>query len=182
MHKASYEGVADNSFLQSSILLILQQVLFGNSDVSDATWSRSYVQFPSLFRRQRGYRFSSKSRKVNEQGGSWLWCALSRKLYSWLQWPDLLMQYITVYTPNSVHVNQITPSTLTTVSLAAFPRNLLLLLIPWRLSSGPCANLRASRSPTRRLSLHRSQAQHPKKTLPASLCTLLLGQACPNKI
>jgi hypothetical protein len=92
------------------------------------------------------------------------------------------MQYTTVYTPNSVHSNQITPSTTTTVSLVAFRRNCLPLLIRWRLSSGPCANLRTSRSPTRRLSSHRSQAQHPKKTLPASLFMLLLGQACLNKI
>ena len=94
----------------------------------------------------------------------------------------LFIQYITVYTPNSVHSNQITPSTATTVSSAAFHRNPLPLLIPWRLSSGPCANLRALRSPTRRFSSHRSQAQHPKKTLPASLCTVLLDQACPNTI
>ena len=94
----------------------------------------------------------------------------------------LFMQYITVYTPNSVHLNQITPSTATTVSSAAFRRNRLPLLIPWRLSSGPCANSRASRSPTRRFSSHRSQAQHPKKTLPASLCTVLPDQACPNTI
>jgi len=92
------------------------------------------------------------------------------------------MQYITVYTPNSVHSNQFTPCPTTTVSLAAFHRNLLPLPIPWGLSSGPCANLRTSRSPTRRSSSYRSQARHPKKTLPASLCTLLLGQACPNKI
>ena len=52
----------------------------------------------------------------------------SEKLYSWLQWPNLLMQYITVYTPSSLHLNQITPSTTTTVSLAAFRQNLLPLL------------------------------------------------------
>jgi len=104
------------------------------------------------------------------------------KIRPLLRWPHSLMQFITVYTPNSVHSNQITPSTTTTVSLAAFRRKLLPLLIPWCLSSGPCANLRTFRSPTRRLSSHRSQTQHPKKTLPASLCTLLLGQACPNKI
>ena len=92
------------------------------------------------------------------------------------------MQYTIVYTPNSVHLNQITPSTPTTVSLAAFLRNLLLLLIPWHLSNGPYANLRAFRGPTRRLSSYRSQAQHPRKTLPASLCTLLLDPGCPNKI
>jgi len=92
------------------------------------------------------------------------------------------MQYITVYTPNSVHLNQITPSTATTVSLVAFHQSLLLLLIPWRLSGGPCANLRASPSPTRHLSSYRSQARHPKMTLTASLSMLLLGQACLNKI
>ena len=32
------------------------------------------------------------------------------------QQPNLLLQYITVYTPNSVHLNQITPSTPTTIS------------------------------------------------------------------
>ena len=92
------------------------------------------------------------------------------------------MQYITAYTPNSVHLNQITPFTPTTVSLAAFLRNILPLLIPWRLSSCPCADLRTSRSPTRHFSSHHYRAQHPKKTLPTSLCSLLLGQACPNKI
>jgi hypothetical protein len=92
------------------------------------------------------------------------------------------MQYITVYTPNSVHLNQITPSTPTTVSLAVFRRNLLPLLIRWHLSSGPYANLRTYQSPRRHLSSHRSQAQHGKKTLPISLCTFLLGQACLNKI
>jgi len=100
-----------------------------------------------------------------------------------LRWPHSLMQFITVYTPDSVHSNQITPSTTTTVSLAACRRKLLPLLIRWRLSSGPCANLRTFRSPTRpHLSSHRSQAQHRKKIQPASLCMLLLGQACPNKI
>ena len=97
------------------------------------------------------------------------------------QRPNLLLQYITVYTPNSVHSNQITPSTPTTVSLAVFLRNLLLLLIRWHLSSGPSANLRAFRSPRRPFFSHRSQAQHPKKTLRASLCTLLLDQGCPKK-
>ena len=74
------------------------------------------------------------------------------------------------------------PSTTTTVSLVAFHRIIFLLLIRWRLSGGPCAKLRASLSPTRPLFSHHSQAQHPKKTLPVSLCTCLLGQACPNKI
>ena len=92
------------------------------------------------------------------------------------------MQYTIVYTPNSVHLNQITPSTTTTVSLAAFPRNHLPLLILWRLSSCPYVDLRTFRSLTRHFSSHHSQAQHPKKTLPASLCTLLLAQAYPNKI
>ena len=92
------------------------------------------------------------------------------------------MQYITVYIPNSVHLNQITPSTPTTVSSAVFPRNLLPLLVLCNLSSGPSANLRTSRTPTRRFSSHHSQAQHPKKTLSASLCPLFLGQACPKTI
>ena len=92
------------------------------------------------------------------------------------------MQCITVYTPNSVHSKQITPCTTTTVSLVAFHRIILLLLTRWRLSGGPCAKLRASLSPTRPLFSHHSQAQHPKKTLPVSLCTRLLDQACPNKI
>ena len=56
---------------------------------------------------------------------------------------NLLMQYITVYTPNSVHWNQFTTFTTTTVSLGAFRRNCLPLLIPWHLLSGPCASLRA---------------------------------------
>ena len=77
---------------------------------------------------------------------------------------------MSVYTLNSVHSNRITPSTTTTVLLAAFLRNLLPLLVLLRLSSGRCANLRASRSSTRRLSSDRSQVQHPKKTLPPSLC------------
>ena len=42
---------------------------------------------------------------------------------------NLLMQYITAYTPNSVHLNQITPCTATTVSLVAFHRKLFPLLI-----------------------------------------------------
>jgi len=99
-----------------------------------------------------------------------------------LRWPDSLMQYITVYTPNSVQSNQIIPSTTTTVLLVTFQQSLLPLLIRWRLSGGPCANLRGSLSPTRRFSSHRSQAQHPKRTLLASLFMLLLGQACLNKI
>ena len=74
------------------------------------------------------------------------------------------------------------PSTPTTISLAAFLQNLLLLLILWHLSNGLYANLRAFQSPTRCFSSHCSQAQHPKKTLPASLCMLLLDQGCPNKI
>jgi hypothetical protein len=69
---------------------------------------------------------------------------------------NLFMQYITVCTPNSVHLNQITPSTVTIVSLAAFRRNLLPLLIRWRLSSGPYANLRTFQSPRRRLSSYHS--------------------------
>ena len=92
------------------------------------------------------------------------------------------MQCITAYTRNSVHLNQIMLSTTTTVSLAAFRRNPLPLLILWRLSSGHCVNLRAFRSPTRLSSSYHSQAQHPKKALPASLCALLPDQACPNKI
>ena len=92
------------------------------------------------------------------------------------------MQCITVYTPNSVHSNQIAPSTPTTVSLVAFQQSLLPLLIRWHLSSGPSANMRAYPSPTRHLSLYHSQAQHRKKILPASLFMLLLGQACPNMI
>ena len=59
------------------------------------------------------------------------------------------MQYITVCIPNSVHLNQIMPSTTTTVSMATFRRNILPHLIPWRLSSGPCANLRTFRNPRR---------------------------------
>ena len=43
-------------------------------------------------------------------------------------------------------------------------------------------DLRTFRSPTRHFSSHRSQAQHLKKTLPVPLCSLLLVQACPNKI
>jgi hypothetical protein len=43
--------------------------------------------------------------------------------------PNLFVQYTTVYTLNSVHLNQITPSTTTTVSLAAFHGNLLPLLV-----------------------------------------------------
>ena len=104
------------------------------------------------------------------------------KTLRWLQWPNLLVQYIIVYIPNSVHSNQFTPFTTTTVSLAVFPRNLLPLLVRWRLSSGPSANLRTFQSPTKRSSLHHFQAQYPKKTPPASLCPLFLGQACPNKI
>ena len=97
-------------------------------------------------------------------------CALSRKYYCWLQWPNLFLRCITVYTLNSVHSNRITPSTTTTVLLAAFLRNLLPLLIPLRLPNGRCANLRVSRSSTRLLPSDRSQVQHPKKTLPPSLC------------
>ena len=92
------------------------------------------------------------------------------------------MQCITVYTPSSVHSNQIAPSTPTTVSLVAFQQSLSLLLIRWHLSDGLYANMRAYPSPTRHLSLYRSQAQHRKKILPASLFMLLLGLACPNMI
>ena len=42
--------------------------------------------------------------------------------------------------------------------------------------------MRASLSPARRLSSHRSQAEHPKTILLASLFMLLQGQACLNKI
>ena len=70
--------ISDNSFLQSSVLLVLQQVLVGNSDVYPAR-PRSYLQFCSLFRRQRGYRFHRKSREVNKKDGFWLWCALIAK-------------------------------------------------------------------------------------------------------
>ena len=99
-----------------------------------------------------------------------------------LRWPDNLMQYTTVYIPNSAHSNQITPSTAMTVSLAASHQSCLPLLIRWRLLSGPYANLGAFWSPTRPLFSPRSQAQQPKKTQPASLCMLLLTQACLNMI
>ena len=117
----------------------------------------------------------SKDRKSMKRTGPSYGAPISRKLDSWLQWPNLPMQCITVYTPNSVHSNQITPSTTTTVSLAAFPQNCFPLLIQWRLLSGPCATLRTFWSLIKLLSSRHSQAQHPKKTLPASLCTLLRG-------
>jgi hypothetical protein len=73
------------------------------------------------------------------------------------------MQYITVYTPNSVHSNQTTPSTPMTVSLVAFRRNLLPLLIRWRLSSGHCANLRNFRSPDKALVFTPLSSPAPKE-------------------
>ena len=53
-------------------------------------------------------------------------------------------------------------------SIGRIPPKSFALLITWRLFNGPCAHLRTFRNPTRRLSSHRSQAQHPKKTLPAA--------------
>ena len=125
---------------------------------------------------------AAKARKSTKRTGSGYGAPYLKNLTPWLQWPNLLIQCITVYTPNSVQLNQITPSTPTTVSLAAFPRNLLPLLIRWRLSSCPCADLRTFLSPTRPFFSHRSQAQYLKKTLPACLCSLLLVPVCPNKI